>query len=277
MAPRLRSAAATSLAKRSGFVSGLLVAAVVVAAVAVPSSARAATLSCAHPTTLTGYEGTRQFPPYAVQQGVWTQQGRQTMKVCSESEWTATVNQKGAPETGVKTYPNSARMFTDWSHCSSQPRVGSFTKLQSSFAERSPKAGSWDAAYDVFVDGSVCGKPTTEIMVWTHWRDVWVPRAQLHPVIGHVKYDLYHSGHYFQFRRHTQAASTTVDFAAVFRYMQRAHLLSSSATLQFVEAGTEVLTTRGRNLPFSLTRFSVRATRASRAALRDSGGGDARL
>jgi hypothetical protein len=85
---------------------------------------------CAHPTTLTGYEGTASFPSgLFVQQDVWTQQGAQTMRVCSPSSWTATVNQRGAPATGVKTYPDTSRTFTDWSHCASQPRVDSFTKL----------------------------------------------------------------------------------------------------------------------------------------------------
>lgn len=225
--------------------------------VTTPATASDAAASCAHRAVLTGYEAAVQYPPYMVQQDVWTQQGKQTMSVCSEARWTATVNQKGAPETGVKTYPDSGKVYTDWAHCSSQPAVKSFTTLRSTFAERAPRAGSWDFAYDVFLNGGTCNKPVTEVMVWNQWYQVSVPRAQLHATIDGVAYDVYHSGHYIQVRRVHQVASGVVNLAAVFRYLTQRQLISAADSVQFVQYGVEVLTTQGRNMQFDLTGFSV--------------------
>lgn len=223
-----------------------------------PANASDASTSCAHRAVLTGYHDTRNFPPYTVQQNVWTEKGKQTMSVCSASNWTATVNQKGAPETGVKTYPDSNKSYTDWTHCSSQPAVRSFKTLRSNFSERGPKSGSWNFGYDIFLNGSVCGRPVTEVMVWNQWREISVPAAQLHATIGGVAYDVYHSGHYIQLRRKHQTASGSVNLLAVLHYLEQRGLTRAADTLQFVQYGVEVLTTHGRNIPFHLAGFSIR-------------------
>jgi len=217
--------------------------------------------SCAHRTMITGYHGTHNYPPYTVQQNVWTEQGKQTIAACSASSWTATVNQKGAPETGVKTYPDSNKSYTDWMHCSSQPAIKSFKSLQSTFAEKAPNAGSWNFAYDIFLNGSLCKQPVTEVMVWNHWRAISVPRAQFHTTIDKVAYDVYHSGHYIQLRRTHQTASGSVNILAVLHALEQHKLIKETDTLQFVQYGVEVLTTQGRNVPFELRGFSVHDTR----------------
>jgi hypothetical protein len=213
--------------------------------------------SCAHRTAITGYHGTHRYPPYTVQQNVWTKQGKQTMSVCSASNWTATVNQKGAPETGVKTYPDSSKAYSDWMHCSSQPAVRSFTTLRSTFAERGPKAASWNFAYDIFLNGGACKGSATEVMVWNQWHQVSVPRAQFHATIDGVAYDVYHSGRYIQVRRAHQTESGSVNLLAVLRALEQRRLIRSADTLQFVQYGVEVLTTYGRNQPFQLRGFAI--------------------
>lgn len=223
----------------------------------VAAHADASSSSCAHRSMLTGYHGTHNYPPYTVQQNVWTEQGKQTMAACSASDWTATVNQKGAPETGVKTFPDSSKAYTDWVHCKSQPAIRSFTTLRSTFAERAPKAGSWNYAYDIFLNGGVCKQPVTEVMVWNQWRQISVPRAQFHATIDGVAYDVYHSGRYIQLRRVHQTASGSVNLLAVLHALEQRRLVRATDTLQFVQYGVEVLTTHGRNLPFELRGFAV--------------------
>jgi hypothetical protein len=183
------------------------------------------------------------------------------MSVCSASNWTATVNQKGAPETGVKTYPDSMKAYTDWVHCSSQPAVRSFTTLRSTFAERGPKAGSWNFAYDVFLNGGACKQPSTEVMVWNQWRAISVPRAQFHTTIAGVAYDVYHSGRYIQLRRRHQVAKGSVDLLAVLHALQKRKLVHAGDTMQYVQYGVEVLTTYGHNQPFRVQGFTVRDQR----------------
>lgn len=245
----------------------LLVAAALTFGLVTAASGCTPPLSCSNPTKLTGTQGTLHFPPYVVQQDQWTGQGQQTMWVCNERDWKAVANQTGAPSTGVKTYPDSGKTYTDWQYCSSQPVLSSFSKLSSSFAFQGPTAGAWDAGYDVFLNGGVCGKPVTEIMVWNQWRGLSVPAAQSHPTIGGVAYDVYHSGGYIQVRRHVQATSATTDLLAIFRYLEGQGLVRAADTLQFVQYGAEILTTYGNDLTFRLTGFSVADARASSPTL----------
>ena len=141
------------------------------------------------------------------------------MRVCSASDWTATAMQNGAPASGVKTFPDSGKVYTDWTHCRSQPSLGSFKKLTSTFTEHAPNAASWDFAYDVFLDGAVCGKPRIEVMVFEQWSHVDLPATRLHTTLGGTTYDVYHSGRYIQLRRRAQTASGSVDLRAVFQYL----------------------------------------------------------
>jgi hypothetical protein len=226
-----------------------------------PVGAATRTLGCSNPKvmktdgTTPGYEGTLSFPPYVVQQDVWTQQGQQTMYVCNEHDWNAIAKQSGAPATGVKTYPDSQKTYTDWQHCSSQPPLSSFSKLTGAYGEVSPNAGSYDWAWDIFLN-NFCGKPLTEVMVLNQWRNVDYPASQS-VTIDHVPYLYYHSGTIIQFRRVHQNSSDTVNLLRVLHWCQRHGLVTSTDTMQFVAYGVEVLTTRGKNVPFSLNRFSV--------------------
>lgn len=223
--------------------------------------ARAATspTSCTSPKKLKGKEGTLHYGDYLVQQDQWSGEGHQTMLVCSESDWTATVKQHGKPETGVKTYPDSDKTYTNWSDCSSQPALSSFATLTSTYGEVAPVStrSSWDYAYDIFINGGVCHKPLTELMIWNQWQDISLPNAQLHPTIDGVAYDIYHSGGYIQMRQVTQTTSGSVNLLPVFSYLESQGLLSAADTLQFIQYGVEVLTTYHQPIDFSVNAFSV--------------------
>lgn len=226
------------------------------------TSCGTAKLTCANPKKLTTYHGTLSYPPYVVQQDVWTNVGAQTMYVCGPGNWKAIARQSGAPATGVKTYPDTQKTYTDWQHCSSQPLIGSFTKLTSSFRHLGPNAGSYDYAYDLFFNNSLCNQPLTELMVFTQWRGLSLPAAQLHPVIAGVAWDIYHSQRadgfrYIQVRFHKQRTAGTVNFIPLIHYLEAQHLLRTTDSLQFLAYGPEILTTYGANLPFWLTGFSV--------------------
>jgi hypothetical protein len=216
--------------------------------------------NCDTPQHLAGYHGTIQYNAIDfVEQDVWTEQGSQTMDVCGIDNWRATARQSGAPATGVKTYPSSEHRYTDWSTCASQPRISSFNTLTGSYQHTGPDAGSWDATWDIWLDGSVCGKPSPEVMVLTQWRAVDFPTAQLHPTIAGTAYDLQYStaSHFFQFRQQTQTTSGTVNIKAILNYLVGQGFFTSASTIVAVKYGFEVLTTYNTDQPFWLTDFSV--------------------
>lgn len=218
-------------------------------------------LTCANPITIKGKEGGHQFPPYLVQQDVWSGEGKQVMHACGANNWEADVTQHGKPETGVKTYPDSGKTYTDWSSCKSQPALSSFATQTTTYGEQAPPAdakhASWDAAYDIFINGSVCHKPLTELMIWNQFQGISVPNAQLHPTIDGIAYDVFHSNGYIQMRMVNQNASGSVNLLNVYSYLEGQGLLSPSDTLAFVQYGFEVLTTYKVQMPFYLTDFSV--------------------
>lgn len=217
--------------------------------------------TCAHPIKKTGYHDGVAFPNQRrVNQNVWTEQGRQTMYICSPGNWRADVTQSGAPETGVKTFPDSERTYTNWTRCSSHT-LASFTKMQGYYAHQAPNVGSWNAGWDIFLNGELCHKKVTEVMIWDQWRSISVPTAQLHPVIDGVQYDLYYHQNstldYFQFRRRVHTKAASVNLLAVLRYLQSRGFLKPTDAVLFDQAGNEILTTYGRTVPFWTTGFSV--------------------
>lgn len=221
------------------------------AAMALPARATS-TLACAHPATVSGTTGGVPYPDhYRVNADDWTGAGTTSVKACSPSDWTATVNQRGAPATGVKTYPDSERTFTDWATCASQPPLGSFTKLRSTYAMTLPAAGSWDAGYDIYIDGGACPGTSTELMVLNQWRGVDWP-ASTRTTIDGVGYDVVQSSHFVQLRRVHQVDDGSVNLLAVVQ-----HYMQPADSLLFVQYGVEVLTTRGHDLPFTLNAFTV--------------------
>lgn len=216
-------------------------------------------LTCANPITVKGKEGGHQFPPYLVQQDQWSGEGKQVMEVCGANNWEADVTQHGKPETGVKTYPDSGKTYTDWSACPSPPTLGSFSTLTSTYGEVDPvgSKSSWDAAYDIFIGSGKCNKTNTEVMIWNQWQGISVPNAQLHPTIDGIAYDVFHSGGYVQMRMVNQVTSGSVNIKDIFTYLESQNLIQPTYTLTFIQYGTEVLTTYKVKIPFYLTDFSV--------------------
>jgi hypothetical protein len=192
-----------------------------------------------------------------VQQDVWQEVGSQTMWVCGISNWKAVARQTGPASSGVKAYPDSEVRDTDWSTCASQTPLGNLTKWTSTFAHSTPAAGSWDAAYDIWLNGPACGKPLIEVMIWSQYRGISVPAAQKHPVIAGTAYDYFRSGSYIQFRMHNQRSAGTVNILAVMGWLVSQGVVRWSDTRVTTKYGFEVLTTGGRDLPFWLTGFGV--------------------
>jgi hypothetical protein len=84
--------------------------------------------------------------------------GRQTLRVHSSSRWSVTSNQN-AGET-VKTYPDAQQVLT---RTNNTPRpLSSLGMIQSVYHIRNPQHGTWNAAYDIWLNDY-----NIEVMIWT--------------------------------------------------------------------------------------------------------------
>lgn len=216
-------------------------------------------LGCSNPTVQSGYEDGIAFPGgFRTNVDGWTHTGRYTMSVCSPSDWSVVAKQK----TGllqVRAYPDSERTFTDNATCASQVPLGQFTKLKSTFSHVLPSVKtSFDAAYDLFLDGERCGQGLVEVMVWTRWVNVAVPAPQLHITVDGIAYDIYHSGSYIQVRMVEQRDSGAVNFKHLFEAMYGVGLLKPTDSLAFLRYGIEVLSSYGKNATFAVDGFTVK-------------------
>lgn len=262
----------------------VLVMAIVASAAFIGSAQATSPLTCSSPTHLTGNEGTLHFPGnLTVQQDVWSPRKgtKQTMDVCSPSNWVANVTATGQPEAGVTTYPDSGTTYPD--SCAQTHKLSEFSSITSTYATTPPTAkASWDYAYDIFLGGGICkaselqalrhvratggmrnaankSEPFTEVMMWPKWSDVSVPNAQLHYTIDGVAYDIFHSGGYIQVRRHDQNTSGSVNLGKILATLVYVGLLGN-VHLIFVQDGYEVLTTFGAQVAFPISDFSVTET-----------------
>lgn len=225
----------------------------------VASTAHASGLTCSNPTTVTGNQGTLHLPPYVYQNDDWSGAGSTTGHVCSASDWEAIVNQTGDPATGVKTYPDSQKTYTDWaSYCG--PAWSSFPKWRMKFGEVVPGGTpAWDAGADIFLGGGSCGT-FREIMVLPNSRNVDFPTPTVSNVtIGTTVYNVYYNadGSFVQFYNVTKTDSGTIHLKQLFNWLAARGLVSPSDKVRFAAYGFEVLTTYGADVPFDLTNFAV--------------------
>lgn len=256
-------------------------------------------LGCTNPRTITWDRQTNPYAgiealPHATWADVWTQQGAESIKWCAFDDWIATARQDNSPETGVKAFPDSEFRWTDNATCASQPTLGSFRKLKSTFGHIGPSSGSWDAAWDWFLDGGQCNKPLTEVMWFTEWRAVSLPNPQLSTTIDGVPVDIYYApftaallaerlyhrpaatispavtgGYYVQIRQKVQTTAGDINWKHVFNYLYTKGLVSPTTTAAFAKYGFEILSTcadpipagcHGKKIPFQLTGFTVKET-----------------
>jgi Glycosyl hydrolase family 12 len=87
--------------------------------------------------------------------------GKQHITAWGPSYWWIHSDQ-AAGNTAVLSYPDVSQLFTDANN--NNPAINSFDEIDSSFAIKNPTKGDWEAAYDIWVSGSL----PNEIMVWTY-------------------------------------------------------------------------------------------------------------
>ena len=237
---------------------GLLIVSSAVLALLIVSRARdggsdgrdAVATGCAEPVLTTSRNRTWNDGGFVVDQDMWNNQGgTQTLHACAYHSWWVTATQ---PDTSdVNTYPNVHRDFDE-------PSLTSFTQITSRFGSIAPTSGTYDFAYDVWLDG-VATKGSTEIMVWTDNRGNHPNVPQQGTFLSHgVRFTVYRSGHYIAFLGPNRN-SGQVDLLEFFRYAVTRGWLRPDSTVGQIDFGVEICSTDGRPLDFAVTDFALTA------------------
>jgi hypothetical protein len=231
-------------------VAALLVALLVRDTDADPPAA-ASPRACTHPVLTTSQNRTWDDQGFVVDQDMWNNHGgTQTLRACSYRSWSVTATQPDTPD--VNAYPNVHRDLD-------APRLTSFTEISSRFASTGPGAGSYNFAYDVWLNG-VATDGSTEIMVWT---DTHGPKPDVRRrgtftagTSSGVRYAVYQGGRYVAFLGPNRTAGR-VDLLAFFRYAVHRGWLRPDSTVDQIDFGVEIRSTGGRPLDFAVTDFAL--------------------
>lgn len=181
--------------------------------------------------------------------------GPQTIDVCNQSSWYAVSNQ---PNIGgqVETYPDTEYDVGGRDNGLPTKTIANYSSITSTFSEEFPSAGSWDAAYDLWLNNW-----GTEIMIWNEWSGAqayWPGQSTQAVTLGGVSYHFYKNGSELMFFRDTQVKSGSVDILAAFNWLVSQGLVKSTDVPTQLEYGIEICSTTGsETFPVTGLTFSV--------------------
>jgi hypothetical protein len=181
--------------------------------------------------------------------------GPQTVNVCGRSSWYAVSDQPNNAG-AVETYPDTEYDVGGRNTLSTEP-ISHFNSITSTFSEAYPSAGSWDAAYDLWLNNW-----TTEIMIWNEWsgaQSYWPDQATTSLTLDGVPYKFYNNGGELMFFRDTQVKSGSVDILAAFQWLVSQGLVQSTDVPTQLEYGVEVCYTSGSET-FPMTGLTFNLT-----------------
>lgn len=194
---------------------------------------------------------------YYVHNNMWNSSSyavTETLRACSHDNWYVVARADDAAGDGaVKTYPN---VHKDFDHV----RISSLPALTSRFAASSPHLGIYNVAYDIWLNG-VAEAGCTELMVWTeNYKQTPGGRKVATATLGGRTYDVWRASwdwQYVAFVPTSAVTSGSVDLLEILRWMTAQGWITTSATLDQVCFGVEIVSTGGRDATFTFTDFSI--------------------
>ena len=222
-------------------------------------SAAPGSATCQHPQYQTSDpSGMWNLDPYFVANDMWGISGynvSQTLSACSYSDWYVVATMDNSSGNGaVKTYPNSHRDFD------SAPKISSFSSITSTFAETSPDSGTYEDAYDIWLNG-IASSASTEVMIWTQNRGQ-TPSGSVQGTVtldGRA-YTVWKSGSYIAFVANSNFTAGTMNLLDFFNWLMSKNWVPTSSTLGQVGYGVELVSTNGVPATFTFSDFSVNAS-----------------
>jgi hypothetical protein len=159
-------------------------------------------------------------------------------------------NKKG--DGAVKTYPN---VHKDYGRVS----IGSLASITSSFAETSPHVGTYNVAYDIWING-IATPGCTEIMIWTeNFNQVPGGSYFQNVTFGNQTYKVYKTpgSGYLAFVATTNFTSGTVNLLEIIQWAMTKGWLSSKSALNQICFGVELVSTDDAEARFQVSAFSI--------------------
>jgi Glycosyl hydrolase family 12 len=211
--------------------------------------------SCTNPSFTTSANfGSENLGAYTVANNMWNAGGggiSQTLSACSASSWfvNATVANDGG---GVKTYPNSHYMFDN------SPQVSSLNSVTSTFAQSSPNSGTFEDAYDIWLNGLAGSGGADEVMIWTE-NHGQIPGGSpmASATFGGQPFTVWRgNNNLVSFVADSNVTSGTLNLLPFFQWLINKGWESANSTLLQVDYGVELVSTNGRET-FSFSDFSV--------------------
>lgn len=204
---------------------------------------------------------------YVVHNNGWNAGGynvRQRIYVCTKGNWRVRARMDNRSGDGaVKTYPNVHRDWHNWS-TGHEPRLDTFARIKAWHAHRTPRAGIYNAAFDVWLNG-VPGEH--ELMIWTKnrkQRPSGSVRAR-NVEIGGRQWTVWATSRrdasyiaYVPERNYNQGRTNVL---ATIRDAKRRGLLSTRVTVGQIGYGFEIVSTTGRYRTFKMDRFRLQVRR----------------
>jgi hypothetical protein len=176
-----------------------------------------------------------------------------TTQVCSYRSWNHVGTASNTSGNGeVKTYPNVHKDYNGRT-------ISSFSRLTSTYAATSPGVGIYNVGYDLWLNGV----PNDEVMIWTdnHKQYPAGSRFASGVSLSGRTWDVYAtSGNgYIAFVPSNGARYTsgTLDIKAMLNYLVSKGRVSSSATVDQICYGVEIVDTGGSPATWRFTDFSI--------------------
>ena len=181
--------------------------------------------------------------------------GPQTLYVCNQSSWYAVSDQTNN-QGQVETYPNTEYDVGGRSNGVSTKPISAYNSITSTFSEDFPPGGSWDAAYDLWLNNW-----GTEIMIWNQWTGTqlyWPSDKSITVDLDGVPYWFQNNGGELMFFRQTMVQYGSVDILAAFNWLAANGYVKSSDVPTQLEYGVEICATSGtETFPLTGLTFNV--------------------
>ena len=154
----------------------------------------------------------------------------------------------------MKTYPNVHKDYPN------KP-LSSFNTLTSAFAAKTPHVGTYNVAYDIWLNG-VATSGSTEVMIWTeNFNQRPAGSIQATATFNGHTYDVWRSGtDYIAFVSRDTQTSGTMNLKAMFDWLMTKSWISQTTTVGQIDYGVEICSTNNAPATFEFTDFSISQT-----------------
>jgi hypothetical protein len=182
--------------------------------------------------------------------------GPQTIYASNQSSWYVVSDQPDL-EGAVETYPDTEFDVGGRNNGLSARTIAQYEVITSTFSEEFPPAGSWDAAYDLWMNN--WGK---EIMIWNEWagaQQYWPSKGAQAITIDRVGYHFLRNGNELMFFRDKTVNSGSVNILSALKWLVSQDLLKSTDVPTQLEYGVEICSTNGpETFPLTGLTFSLK-------------------